>query len=342
MVSSISQENEFDVSIIIVSFNTKRILNDCIHSIYKSKPGFTFEIIVVDNNSTDGSVEMLAKKYSKIEIIGNKTNTLFAKANNQAASIARGKYILLLNSDTIVQNGNLEKLVTFLNKCSVEVACVGPTVLNEDGTIQSEGFALSSIAERVTMCFKLRKILPRFIAHLILPVGTPGLTDKDHRVGWVSGCCMLIRRNIYLELGGLNEALEFYGEEPEFGFRLDKLGYETWVVTGAEIIHLGGCSTANVAANFLKDLDGRLYRYSQLQKFTVGYLYAIKMSQIVIVAARIKRFLVVSQKNKDFFDSAIEYEKKVVGYLKMCDKKQNSEKVNIKADNGLLSKEKID
>lgn len=310
-----------DVSIIIISFNTCKLIVNCINSIYNSNLKFKFELIVVDNDSKDCTCEILKNKFNKIKIIKNNKNNLFAKANNQGSLIANGRFILLLNSDTIVQKDNLEKLVSFLDSSPQQIACVGPTVLNENGTIQSHGYALPSVAERVAMCFKLHEFLPKFIARFALPDGTPGLIEGPHKVGWISGCCMLIRREVYLEIGGLNEDLEFYGEEPELGYRLNKAGYETYVVTNANIIHLGGRSTLNNAANFLKDLDGKLYRYSQLQKFTVGFAKAISMSQVVLCAAFIKRFLALTPKNKSYFDNAIAYEKKVIDYLKLCQQK---------------------
>lgn len=311
-------EKETEVSIIIVSFNTIKVLDECIHSIYKSNLRFSYEIIVIDNASKDESVEMLRKKYSEITVIENKTNKLFAKANNQGAHIAKGKYLLLLNSDTIVEKDNLEKLIMFLTISSDKIACVGPTVLNQDKTLQSSGYALPSISERVTMVFHLNHLVPKWIGRLILPIGTPNLYDSNHKVGWISGCCILIRKEVYLQVGGLNEELQFYGEEPELGWKLKKFGYETWVISDSSIVHLGGQSTKNDSTNFLKDTEGKLYRYSQLQKFTVGYSKAIYMSKIVILSSQIKKNLSGSRVKKDYFNNTIEYEEKVVEYLARC------------------------
>jgi Predicted glycosyltransferases len=249
-------------------------------------------------------------------VIENKENLLFAKANNQAAAVAQGEYLLLLNSDTLIEKGNIEKLINFLDRSDTRIACAGPVVVNKDKTHQSSGYALPSICERFTMVFKSNRWLPRAIARLILPEGTPGLYTSSHKVGWIAGCCILIRKSIYQLVGGLNEMLEFYGEEPELGWKFKTRGYETWVVSDSSIIHLGGCSTKTDSAHFLNDLDGKLYRYSQLQKYTVGYLKAIRMSQIVIIAAHIKQLLARDRETKKYFKNAIEYEKKVVDYLR--------------------------
>lgn len=304
------------LSVLIISFNTKAILSECLNSIYKAKLKYPFEIIVVDNTSHDSSAQMVKNEYPLIKLIENKENLLFAKANNQAAAVACGEYLLLLNSDTLIKEGNIEKLIEFLDRSGARIACAGPCVLNSDTSHQSSGFALPSVFERTTMVFKLNRLLPQAIARLILPEGTPGLYNDNHKVGWVAGCCILIRKGIYQQVGGLNEKLGFYGEEVELGWKLKALGYETWVVGDASIIHLGGCSTKNDYAAFLEDLDGKLYRYSQLQKYTIGYRKAIRMSQIVIIAAQIKQIMARDPQIKKYFKHAIEYEKKVVAYLK--------------------------
>lgn len=292
------------------------ILDNCLISIEQSNLKIPYEIIVIDNNSTDGSPEMVELKHPSIRIIKNKKNNLFAKANNQGAEIASGKYLLLLNSDTIVEAGNLEKLVDFIDKQDHrKIACVGPIVLNDDKTLQSAGYALPSIRERITMCFHLNRLLPRFLARLILPTGTPGIYHSRHLTGWISGCCMLIRNDVYKQLGGLNEELEFYGEEPEFCMRLNQNGYETWLVNDAAIIHLGGKSTCTGNATFLSEEQGRLRRYTALQIHTVGIRRSLVMSRVVLLAARLKYFFCKNDK-KSYFMNAIRHEKAVINYMK--------------------------
>ena len=143
------------LSIIIVSYNTKNILDECLSSIYNSKIRDSFEIIVVDNCSKDRSVEMLESKYPDVILVKNDVNNLFAKANNQGAKIAKGEYLLLLNSDTIVYDDNLQKMVDYFDTLDSNVICIGPKILNRDKSVQSKGFANPGIMERLTMCFKL-------------------------------------------------------------------------------------------------------------------------------------------------------------------------------------------
>lgn len=316
MIADRSMNDKLKLSILIVSFNTRDILKECLRAVYTAAIRYSFEIIVVDNNSLDGSAQMVQREFPLIRVIENKENFLFAKANNQAAAVAKGEYLLLLNSDTLIEKGNIEKLVNFLDCSDARIVCAGPVVLNKDKTHQSSGYALPSMCERFSMVFKLTRLLPKAVARLILPEGIPGLYTDSHRVGWIGGSCILIRKSVYRLVGGLNEMLEFYGEEPELGWKLKKRGYETWVVSSSSIIHLGGCSTKNDSAHFLNDLDDKLHRYSQLQKYTVGYLKAIRMSQVVIIAAHIKQFLARGRETKEYFKNAIEYERKVVDYLR--------------------------
>lgn len=312
------KRDNIDVSIIIVSFNTAIVLNNCVSSIYKSCLGFNYEIIVVDNNSQDKSVQLIKDNYPDVILIQNNKNILFAGANNLGAIVAKGKYLLLLNSDTIVENGNIEKLFFFLETAPQNVACAGPVVLNEDKTIQSEGYALPSVVERITMCFKLYKIIPRIIAKLILPVGTPGLIQKSHRTGWISGCCMLINKNVYIDMGGLNERLGFYGEEVEFCYRLNKNKYQTFIVSDSKIIHLGGRSTTTKEAAFINHGDFRLDGYAMLQKLTVGYNKSILMSLVVCLSAMIKLPLIRDESRRKLVKHSIAYEKAVINYLVRC------------------------
>lgn len=303
------------LSIIIISFNTRDILRDCLLSIRNASLACSYEIIVVDNNSADGSVDMIRETFPDVTVIANEDNRFFAKANNQGAAVARGEHLLLLNSDTLVERGNIEKLVHFLDSSPAKVVCAGPTVLNPDRTLQSAGYALPSITERLATIWYMSRFLPKPLAGMVLPIGTPGVYKGNHRAGWVSGCCMLVRKDVYLSTGGLNEALEFYGEEPEFGYRLHKSGYETWVVTGATIIHLGGQSVKTDQALFLKDREQALKRSLKLQKYTVGYRRALNMSRAVLYSAYIKFFLVSSAKRKVIAQS-IANEKKVIAKLK--------------------------
>lgn len=299
------------LSIIIVSYNTQDILDQCISSIKSSTISFSYEIIVVDNASHDGSVEMLKRKYPEVKLIENNENRLFAIPNNQGAEIATGEYIFLLNSDTIVYDDNIDRMVEYMDSVDKHIICVGPKVLNADKTLQAQG--MHGITHWSNACyhFKLGKLLPSFIGRLILPPATyPWNCNVPHEVGWVTGCAMMIRRYEYIRLGGLNELLEFYGEEPEFSYRAKKCGYLTYYYPHAEIIHLGGASTKKVSTEIAN--ENSLRRYTKIVEQTVGYKYAIGTSRITMCSYYLKR---IFAKDKAVLNESIAKEKKIIRHF---------------------------
>lgn len=300
------------LSIIIVSYNTKDLLDQCIASIKTSKMNFPYEVIVVDNASHDDSVYMLETKYPEVRLIKNKENRLFAIPNNQGAEIATGEYLFLLNSDTIVYDDNIGRLVDYMDSVDKHVVCVGPKVLNADKSLQAQG--MHGITHWSTFCyhFKLGKLLPSFIGRWVLPPATYSWNSNvSHEVGWVTGCAMMIRRDKYMELGGLNEELEFYGEEPEFSYRAKKHGYLTYYYPHAEIIHLGGASTKKAPTEIAK--ENALRRYTKIVEQSVGYRYAIGTSRITMYSYYIKR---IFAKNKAILNEGIEQEKRIIRHFK--------------------------
>lgn len=305
------------LSIIIVSYNTKDVLDDCISSIKKSNTKSTYEIIVVDNASHDGSVEMLETKHPDVRLIKNEENRLFAIPNNQGAEIATGKYLLLLNSDTLVYDDNLDKLIKYMDELDQHVICVGPKILNGDKSLQSQGVYGFSLWGSFCFWFKLSKLLPSFIGRKILPPATYSWnTNVPHEVGWVSGCAMLIRRKEYMELGGLNENLEFYGEEPEFSYRAKKQGYLTYYYPHAEIVHLGGVAT-KITTKRENSIEEKqilaLRRYEKLVGLTVGYKHGLWIARITKWSYICKWPFV---KNKDFVSERISNENRVIRHFK--------------------------
>lgn len=248
------------LSVIIVSYNTKEITRNCLQSIRNSKLQLEYEIILVDNASSDGSVQMVREEFPEVRLIANETNNMFAKANNQAMQVAKGNYFLLLNSDTIVKPGNIEKLYTFIDSHQPKVGCVGPLVLNMDGSVQSEGEDLPSIRSAFCTVFGgLIKWLPFGIRKIFVSPGHKLVRERrSARVGWVLGCCFLVPRARFDEFGGLDETFKFYSEEVDFCCQLNRKGYETWLYRDATIFHLGGGSTADVQWGSEMLLSGRI------------------------------------------------------------------------------------
>ena len=302
--------NSIDLSIIIVSFNNKLVIKQCLESLYAVEIEVPYEIIVVDNASTDGSTEMIEAHYNKVFLIKNRENLMFAKANNQAIAVAQGKYLLLLNSDTIVQKGSIERLVDFLS-AHPKVAAVGPKVLNVDGTLQSKGFPLSPIRGKILHSLNINKnIMPEKLKKIIFAKYFWSANDFA-QVGWISGCCMLLKKAVVEEIGGLCEEFFFYCEDVEWCYRAIKAKYEIWYVPTAVITHIGGSSTSKPVNNLLL-----LENYKLLCDKTIGVHKAIFASCIAILIKSIRYLaLYINNHNAKLLRMELKWEIDILRYL---------------------------
>jgi GT2 family glycosyltransferase len=236
---------------VIVNYNTKRLLKDCIESIYKETKGIEFDVWVVDNRSKDGSVEMIRRHFPQVKLIENTENLGFARANNQAISESNGEHILLLNPDTVVLNNAIGRMVRFMDT-RPETGIAGCKVLNGDGTLQLA--CRRSIPTPGVAFFRLvglSRLFPRsrLMAKYNLSYLNP---DEPHEVDAVSGACLMIRKEVIEKIGLLDEAFFMYGEELDWCMRAKKAGWKVMYYPDAEIIHYKGESTASNSrkANF--------------------------------------------------------------------------------------------
>lgn len=201
-------------------------------------------------------------------------------------------------------------MIDYFDTLPEDVICIGPKILNKDGSLQSCGkLQWGKRLQHIISLYGLHKIFPLRLINPILD----SRPDKTHRTGWVAGCCMMIPRKKYLKIGGLNENLRFYGEEPEFGYRTDNLGYKTVYYHEAAIIHLGGVATATKEGKLQKTFDKEIAQYDSLVLQTVGRKEAIRITKRTILSLRIKK---IFYPNKDFINSRIKHECKVVSYFK--------------------------
>jgi len=224
------------LTIIIVNWNNKKILKDCLESIYNTQINYCYEIIVVDNNSEDGSVELIKNKFVDVILIENNKNYGFSKANNQAIKIAKTEYILLLNNDTIItRNDCFSNMVRFMQE-NPRVGVLGCKLLYSDGTLQSLGGKYTSAWEIFKNQILFLKTLKRFSKN----------KKKDNilkKVDCVSGACLLTRREVFEKVGMFKEDYFMYGEDIEFCYRVHEAGWEIGVLTNESIVHLLGKST---------------------------------------------------------------------------------------------------
>lgn len=231
-----------ELSIIIVNYNVKQFLLNLVESIYKAVASIPFEILVVDNASEDGSIETLKSKYPEVHLIANKINVGFGAANNQAMQLAKGKYLLLLNPDTIVNEDTFAKMISFFNE-NKKVGIAGCKVLNADGTLQlacRRGFPGPWTS--FTKVIGLSQLFPK--SKLFARYNLTYLDEnKSYEVDAVSGAFMMIRKEVYDKIGGFDQQFFMYGEDLDLCYRTQKAGYKVFYVHTTEIIHYKGEST---------------------------------------------------------------------------------------------------
>ncbi|MEN6426528.1 MAG: glycosyltransferase family 2 protein [Phycisphaerales bacterium] len=261
--------NRTDVTIVIVSWNTREILRDCLRSVYENAGPADFDIIVVDNASTDGSVEMVRAEFAQVQLIANSDNRGFASANNQGIAVATGRYVLLLNSDTIVLDGAIAKTVAFADT-HPDAAVVGCRVLNPDRTLQASCFLFPSILNMLLSATYLYRLFPRSRFF-----GRERMTWWDKRdaraVDVISGCFMLVRREAIEQVGPMDEGYFMYAEETDWCYRFQRAGWSNMYTPDGQIIHLGGQSTARVSAPMTVQLRLSILRFIRKHRGPLVY-----------------------------------------------------------------------
>jgi len=242
------------LSIIVLSWNTKDLLRQCLKSLNSKlkTQNSKIEVIVVDNGSTDDSVSMVKKEFPQVKLIENLRNLGFAKGNNIGIKVAKGEYIMLLNSDTIVKPGALEKLTRFLDK-NQEFAIAGPRLLNQDETSQPNCGRFPGLLVSFVMLFK---------EHLGGSDFVRCSPKESKKVDWLMGSAFVARSEVFEKVGGLDEKLFMYMEEVEWFYRAKKAAFKAYFLKEAEIIHLGrGSSKSGKREPILNIYRGLIYYY---------------------------------------------------------------------------------
>ncbi len=239
------------LSIIIVNYNVKYFLEQALQSVFQSKTDFKFEVFVVDNHSVDGSIEMVSEQFPNVNLIASKENLGFSKGNNLAIKEAKGKYVLLLNPDTIVKEDTFQKVVDFMESKD-EAGALGIKMMDGNGHFLPEskrGFPTPYVAfykmSGLSKLFPKSKTFNRY--HL-------GFLDKDkiNEVDVLSGAFMLLRKSVIDEVGSLDEDYFMYGEDIDLSYRIKKAGYKNYYFPETEIIHFKGESTKKGSYNYVK------------------------------------------------------------------------------------------
>ena len=245
------------VSVIIVNWNTKDILQNCLDSIYQTIDNLSCEIIVVDNASSDDSTEMLQERYPQVIKIYNKVNRGFGAANNQAFTVMKGKYALLLNTDAILTPGAINKLYSFA-KTHPQAAIVCGQLLNADGSKQNSVAAFPSLSSLLINTSLLEYIFPRWFPSKRYE------HKKPIEVPSAVGACMMINKKALDEVGYFDERYFFFFEETDLAYAFHSKGWSVYHVPDAFIYHLQGQS---IGHNVGSRLEFYRSRYQFLSKW---------------------------------------------------------------------------
>ena len=262
-----------DLSICIVNWNTRDLTDQCLHSIYATKQHVSFEVVVVDNGSEDGSPEWIAGHYPQVDLIHNLENCGFGRANNQAIHISKGRYCLVLNSDTMVFDGTLDVLVEFMDGHPYAGVITGKVYATSDADEILISYAPTLPSPRILLfndlisITGLRKLFPdsKWIKKLIWSGWDP---EDEQEVALVTGACMCVRREAFEEVGLFDEAIFMYMEETDWCHRFLLAEWKIYYTPQAAIVHL--CEGSSRLRN---DRD-RLYYESLCYYFKKHYGYS--------------------------------------------------------------------
>ena len=255
-----------DISFIIINWNTRDLLVDCLHSIEKQVKGYSFETFVVDNNSSDGSADRVKELFhNRVNLIRNSENMGFARANNQAIKSAKGRYVILLNSDTVLNEKTVSGLVTFLASHK-DAAMAGPRMTDENGKLQNSYDNFPAL---------ITELLNKSILRILFPgkfAGKSLKTDLPFEVDSLIGACIAIRSEAIKEVGMFDEDYFFFLEETDWCFRMRRAGWKIFHQPEIDIIHLQGQSKKMRPALSWIEYYRSLYKYFKKNRSRASYL----------------------------------------------------------------------
>jgi len=254
-----------DISFIIVNWNTRDILMDCLNSIYKTVTDIDLEVYVVDNNSTDGSQEATKRNFPDVKLIENETNTGFAHANNQALSIMKGRFAVLLNSDAVLKENAIRRLLTFMTN-TPRAGIAGVQLLNDDSSRQNSIDNFPSLET---------EIFNKSILRLFFPGKYPSKNrshQKPIEVDSVIGACMIVRKEAMADVGVFDEDYFIFLEETDWCFRMYKRGWKVYHVPDAEVFHLSGHSKKKIPWESQIEYYKSLYKFFKKNRTPASYL----------------------------------------------------------------------
>jgi len=250
-----------ELSVLIVSYQSRDLLTVCLRSVEDTVTERSFEVLVADNASTDGTAAMLAHEFPQTRLLEMGGNLGFARASNRALREARGRYLLLLNPDTVCLKGSVDSMARYL-EANERVGVVAPRLLNTDLSDQGTARAFPTAAAFV---FGRRSPFTRFFPNNPWSrqylLGRTRIGDDPFAVDWVSGACLMLRRDVLERVGALDEAFFMYWEDADWCRRIKQAGYTVVCVPAARVIHHEGSSRRGWPARQVWIFHQSVYRY---------------------------------------------------------------------------------
>lgn len=276
-----------------MSWNVADLLKECLRSIERWRtPGDSYQVIVVDNRSTDDTVAMVRSEFPGITLVANSENAGFARSNNQAFSLCTGEFVLLLNPDTEVREGAIGGMVTFL-RAHPEYGAVGPKLVSTEGNVWFEGARnLPAMMDLVSEAFLLRRLFPRskVFGRLLISYWDHA-SDRD--VECLQGACMLVRRSVIGEIGPLDETLFMYFEDVDFCCRIRRAGWKIRYLADAVVLHVWQGSTRQSPEKEERMVKLTYQSYYVFFRKYKGRVYA-EIARVLAVAGGLFRILLFS------------------------------------------------
>jgi GT2 family glycosyltransferase len=272
-----------DLTVIIPSYNTRRLLHDCISSIYEHTRGITFEVICIDDNSDDDSADMVAAAFPEVVLVRNQTNQGYVRNTNLGMSMSRARYACHLNSDTLLISNAFRPLVRYMDE-NLQVAACGPKLLNPDRTVQHCIRHFSGPVTMVLQALNWHKLFPR-----------SRLTDRYYATGFdyskaqpvdsIGTTAYVVRRSTWENAGMLDERFRLFVSDLAYNFMLKQKGYPVHYTPCAEIVHFGSQSVNQTPLSSLSELHDALIAFNEAYDY-FGKSRASKLLVSLAVKAR--------------------------------------------------------
>lgn len=290
--------SEINLSVIIVNYNTADELRTCIRSVEKQTNGIKYKIIVVDNNSQDHSKAMLKNEFTAVECHFLQYNSGFSYANNYAMERSEGEFVLLLNPDTFLIENSLKVMIDFM-RSNPAVGAVGPIVEDPNGNLQLSMSRFPDLRLLLLDALYLQSAMKRYA---LTEGQRESITSKlPFEVDWVSGGCIMLRKAIYNEIGGLDEQFHLFSEDVDWCLRIKEGGWNIFCLPDTKVIHIGG---ASISKNYFTLVSNRfrsrfIYakkHFNKLEFFTLRIITLFGLS-LRLTGALFKKFSGVKEKN---------------------------------------------